>query len=426
MNQDLKRIIRSKFATDSLFNFISVLFLGVCGLLLNFIIARKYDARTLGIFNEVYAFYIVFSQFAALGVQVSSLKHIAEHSDDQGLCREIFTAAFLVVLFSATFFSLLLFLLRHWIAIFFGSPAVATGILWIIPGLWCFALNKLLLNVLNGFRQMKAFALFTSFRYLAMVATLFVAVLVKLSGERLTVIFSVAEILLLVLLVLFSRHQFAVFSLTRLKPWVKKHLVFGLKSMIGGVTADMNTRIDVIILGYYSSERVVGIYSIASTIIEGIAKIPYILRQNIDPLLAKLMREGKVQDIRAMVRQWRPYVFWGMFCIGAGLIVFYGPVIDLVTRNRDFQESWPILAILIVGITVQSSYIPFSGILVQSGYPLLQTIHLILFTLTNIVLNLIFVPYWGMFGSAIATSCAFVLYIVYLKVFTYRALRIRI
>ena len=39
--------------------------------------------------------------------------------------------------------------------------------LWAAPGLFCFAINKVLFGVVNGLRRMRAFAIYTSLRYIA-------------------------------------------------------------------------------------------------------------------------------------------------------------------------------------------------------------------------------------------------------------------
>jgi O-antigen/teichoic acid export membrane protein len=426
MDKDIKNIIKSKFAVDSFFNLMSVILLGICGLLLNFTIARKYGAQTLGVFNEVYAFYIIFSQFAALGVQVSSLKHIAQFSESSEQCKNIFSGAFIIVVVSSSLVSAVLYYSRFLIAGVFGSPEIATGILWVIPGLWCFSINKLFMNVLNGLRRMKEYAVFSSIRYLSMLLVLFVSVEVALEGEKLSVIFTVSECFLFILLVLYCRKLFFFASFSQIQDWIKRHLSFGSRSMIGGITADMNTRIDVIILGYFTSERIVGIYSFAATIIEGLGQIPYIFKQNIDPIIAKLAYEKRFQEIKRIVKKGSVWAFYGMLMLGIVLVSGYQYAIGFITDNPDFRQSWPVFCILMAGVIVQSSYMPFSGILVQSGFPFLQTIHLVSFTLTNITLNMLFVPLWGMVGSAIALSLSLALFVVYLKVLTFRALKIAI
>ena len=58
----------TKFRRDVLYNVAGLGVAGVCGILLNFLIGTLYDAAALGIFNQVFATYIIFAQFAVLGV----------------------------------------------------------------------------------------------------------------------------------------------------------------------------------------------------------------------------------------------------------------------------------------------------------------------------------------------------------------------
>jgi hypothetical protein len=58
-----------RFRRDVAWNVASIAVLGVSGIALNAIIARTYDAAALGVFNQVMAAYILFSQLAVGGVR---------------------------------------------------------------------------------------------------------------------------------------------------------------------------------------------------------------------------------------------------------------------------------------------------------------------------------------------------------------------
>ena len=61
---------KDKFSKDVLWNASSLIFLSISGLALNFLIALNYGAEFLGIFNIVFALYIVLSQFAVFGLHL--------------------------------------------------------------------------------------------------------------------------------------------------------------------------------------------------------------------------------------------------------------------------------------------------------------------------------------------------------------------
>jgi O-antigen/teichoic acid export membrane protein len=86
---------REKFRSDVAWNFASLAFLGVSGLGLNVLIGRTFGPADLGIFNQVWAVYIFFSQLAVGGIDLSVLKEVAAHRDDRERVFEISLGALL-------------------------------------------------------------------------------------------------------------------------------------------------------------------------------------------------------------------------------------------------------------------------------------------------------------------------------------------
>ncbi len=423
---NLSDVISSKFAADSLYTLGSIFLLGLCGLLLNLIIALKYGALVLGVFNLVYAAYIISSQFATLGVQVSALKHVAQFSEDKPLTATVILAALLLVVTMAAAASLMLFWLRHVIAGILKNPDVATGILYVIPGLWCFSVNKLFLNILNGLRMMKAYTFFIAVRYFGVTGALLGAVYLRLPGEKLSIILSVSELFLIVVLSIYCTRFFRHVQFHLFKAWVWKHLIFGTKSFMAGVTAELNTRVDVLILGYFLTGWHVGIYSFAAVIVEGMMMIPYVLKQNMDPILAKVLIQKKTADVESMIRKGRRWATLGMLGLSGLAVMLFPLLVRFIVRKTDFMYGWPVFCILLAGTVVQSGVVPFSGILVQGGAPGLQTLLLVTVTLSNIILNIIFVYFFGIIGAAIATALSLLLFVVYFRILAFRALGIHV
>ena len=81
---------------DFVWNYLAVFVAGVSGILLFLLVGALYGPDALGVFNKVFAVYIVLSQVAAFGVHLSILKHLAEATPDArtsvlrgGLCALI-------------------------------------------------------------------------------------------------------------------------------------------------------------------------------------------------------------------------------------------------------------------------------------------------------------------------------------------------
>ena len=143
---------------------------------MNFAIARWWGAAALGVFNLVTIAFFVFAVLGACGCSSRCCARSPSTPDDRDAasprsssarsCRTSCSPPSRRSFFVA---------LRGPFAALLGSDAVAEGMLWAAPGLFCFAVNKVLFGVVNGLRRMRAFAVYTSLRYLLIAAGLVVA-----------------------------------------------------------------------------------------------------------------------------------------------------------------------------------------------------------------------------------------------------------
>ena len=72
-----------KFLTDTAWNYAAFAVMAVTGVILNFFIAARLGIEVLGVFNQIYAIYIIVAQFAVFGVHDSAQKHNAEFMDPE-------------------------------------------------------------------------------------------------------------------------------------------------------------------------------------------------------------------------------------------------------------------------------------------------------------------------------------------------------
>src|SRR5262245_52235773 len=88
----VKHLLTCKFSTDVLWNLGSLALLGASGVLINTIIAHCQSPASLGVFNQIFAFYIVLSQLAVGGMQFSIVKYVS-HTDDRPLMTTVISSA---------------------------------------------------------------------------------------------------------------------------------------------------------------------------------------------------------------------------------------------------------------------------------------------------------------------------------------------
>jgi O-antigen/teichoic acid export membrane protein len=317
-------------------------------------------------------------------------------------------------------FALLFWWARGPISAILESPAVGAGMAWAAPGLFCFALNKTLLGVLNGLRRMRAYAVAQGLRPVLMIAAFAVVAACGMPPERLPVVLSVSEAVVLIVLAVLVAPRLRWPQGPERGRWVRRHLDFGVRSAGSGVLLELNTRVDVVLLGYFGSDAVVGLYSFAAMLVEGIGQLPIVLRTNVNPLLVQYLATNDRAALADLVRKGRRLTYVVMLTVGAVAVLAYPLGVGLVTRGGDFSASWPLFAILMAGLTVSSGYVPFGQMLLQAGRPGTHTLMTLAILAVNALGNLLLIPLWQATGAAVATAAAYVFSVGLLRVLSRR------
>lgn len=421
--------IKHRFNRDIVWNTGSIAILSACGIIINIIIMACRGPQALGIFNQVFAFYIVISQIAVGGLQFSVLKHCSYEQDNLIECAAIASSALMLVAFAGIVICAILFGLRDVIGRILDSPSVALGLSFAIPGLAFYALNKVLLMVLNGLRNMRAFAVFQALRYLLILAGVVSIMLLGYPGSHLPLSLTIAEMTLFMVLMLYINIKlFRIrFSLApEIRNWFRRHISFGGRGFLSGVLIEMNTRVDVLMLGYFMSDTIVGIYSFASTFAEGFAQLSTVIRQNVDPIIGRYFAEDNREKIKEIARKVRRTFYPIMAIIGCALVAAFPVLIWLVASNGENWQSWGVFAILVCGVVLASGYRPFIGMLMQGGRPGTYTMMIAGSVIGNVILNACLIPVLGIYGAAVATASIYVIEVVALVVIVRGLFQIRL
>jgi len=415
-----------KFNVDLIWNIVSFFLIGVIGISLNILILKYYDSSILGVFNEVYAIYILLSQVSTGGIHLSLQKYIPQYSNEKRKTDIILLSAILITFIISSSVTLISYLLRNIPGEILHSEDVTLGFALVIPGLIFFSLNKVMLSYLAGYRMMKSYAVFVTVRSFLMLIILILLIIYNAKGFTTPLILSGAEIILFIVLIIYTTRFWNFIYSRQIFYWFKNHLRFGSKAVIGNILFDCNSRIDVLILGFYTSENSVGIYSFASMLSDGFTQFPIVLRTNINPILTKCyFSKGKFVLERIIKRSKK---IFDKMVIPAGVvsIICFPILIRIFELQEKLSGGWIVFSILMFGIILSAGYLPFQLIFNQLGFPGIQSLFLFLYFLTNVVLNIILVPIWGMYGSAIATALAFIAQIFYIKILLMKKINVKI
>ncbi len=413
----LKELVGGKFQQDVLWNYASLAVLGVSGIALNVLIGRRYGDATLGVFNQALAAYIFFSQIAVGGINLSVLRAVAEHQGDRKTITSIVIGSLVPTIVLAAVTTLVFYVARAPIAALLESDGVATGIAAATPGLFFFALNKVLLGVVNGVQRMRAYAVYTALRYALILGGLVVAMVVELDGDKLAFVFTFAESLLFLVLAIEVGRQLAFPFDKSWTAWTRVHLSYGVRSVLSGVMLELNARVDVLMIGYFLSDAAVGVYTIAAMVAEGVWQLLVVLQSVYNPILARQIAQRAHAELHAMVAKGRFLTYLGMTVVGVLSVFAYPIVVGVLLGKPEFMESQGPFSFLMLGIVLASGYIPFGQTLLMGGHPGWHTALMAVTVTSNVIGNAMLIPIYGLNGAAAATAIATVLSVFVLRAF---------
>jgi stage V sporulation protein B len=410
---------------DVVWNLVPVALLGVVGLGLSLAIASWWGAAAYGVFNLVTTAYFAFAVVGACGLQYSVLRAVAEAPGDRARVAAVVVGALVPNLVLAAASTTVFLAARPLVVRWLDSPAVGEGMLWAAPGLFCFAVNKVLMGVVNGLRRMRAFAIYTSLRYLLIAAGLGLARVAQLAPEHLAVIWTLTEATLLVVL---GCELVATVPLARARgwtTWARRHLGYGARGVLSTLAYEINTKLDVWMLGVLVTDKAaVGIYALAAALNEGVMQLAVVVQNNLDPLLARTLAGGDRGELRAMVARSRRWFVPALVGVCAAAAAGFPLVIPWLIGDRAFAAGAIPFVILMAGIAIASPYLPFAHLLLMARRPGWHTVILVVAISVNIVGNVALIPALGLAGAAIATSATVVCTALLLRALARRQLQI--
>jgi len=404
----------NKFNVDLLWNVGAFGGIVVLGILLNIFIIKFYDASVLGVFNQVYAVYILFSQLAVGGVHLSVQYFTPRFASSSRFVSQILISALIIAALFSTATILIGYLSSDMIGSILKSPKVSEGLYYTLWGLIFFSFNKVLLALKNGLRQMKIFAVGQLLRFVFIFISFLTLTVREMDPVLLPSILAVSEALLFIVLTIASLPELINYRYKGAKKVFALQFKYGNSAFTGNILLDVNTKVDVFTLGLFLSDAKVGLYSLAATIAEGFMQLPVLYRNNLNPIITRLHLNKNI-DLKAKVLKKNIKTAYKYLAALGILSILVFPVIPFLFEIEEPWSVFGVYAILVGGLIITAGYQPLLMIFNQLGEPKLQTWYFFLIFISNVIFNFSLVPFLGIFGAAIGTSLSFFVQVFVLK-----------
>lgn len=179
----------------------------------------------------------------------------------------------------------------------------------------------------------------------------------------------------------------------------------GPLSLITGMQV-INSRADIVMLGIFSSSAEVGVYRVAAQggilVVFGLKAINTVVA----PHFSSLWASQDMERLQKIVTGAARVGFGTAVPVALVLIVFGGEILELVF-GVEFASGRLALAIICGGQLINAAVGSVVLLLNMTGHETVVVRGLMVAAVSNILLNLVLIPVWGMEGAAVATVATF-------------------
>ncbi|EHR72925.1 membrane protein involved in the export of O-antigen and teichoic acid [Burkholderiales bacterium JOSHI_001] len=342
--------------------------LAVSGVLTNVLLSRGFGTAVLGAFNELLSLYIVGAQLAAMGCHLAATRLLPLVDEQPQRQRGIMLAALLVAALASALVALAVLTGRPLLAAVFGQDLVAHGLVPLCLALSLCGVNKVMLGTLNATERHIPFALVQALR--PVIVLIGVVVLWRMNAQASSVpwLVAVAEVGVAVVSVGLVLPQVALWpSGSSWRAELPAVWHFAIKVLPGGLVAEANSRVDVLVLGAMASDRVVGVYSFASMYAEGLAQLPSVIRNALNARMARM--SGNSGDLwRTLPRLVRMAYLFLVPCFLAGGLAYVG-IAHWSLSGADRDTALWVFGIIVCCLVLAAGALPLDLLLAQLGFP---------------------------------------------------------
>jgi O-antigen/teichoic acid export membrane protein len=404
--ETIMSIFQKKFSKDIFFNGISFFFVSISVILINTIIGKYYGVAQLGIYHTCLSLYIVVSVFTTLGIPNSLLKNTAEMANSRNDLSSNVSSGILIIFIFSLFFSFFLFLLLDF-EVFKIPTDTSYPLKILLFSLPLFSVNKGCRGFFNGMRYMKIFAIVDLGRWFVIFSFIICCVLFNINFISIFYSFIVAEILIFIALILCAKKHIDLTLSTR-KKYYSQHIVFGMKTILGGSLLIINNKIDILLISFLTTRpESVGIYAFAADIAKGLLYFSNIVQINFSPIISKLCSDGNISQLKDYMKK-----------VSSVMLIITGPILVLIAvaypiyiswvfDKKEYYDSISVFYVLLFGVGVGVLFFWYGTILSMAGYPQDSIKRNSLLIIFNVLLSATLIPFWGIMGAAISSSLSY-------------------
>jgi len=373
------------------------------------LLARKLGRVDVGVYAQAYAFLTLLGTLSLAGLTTALTRFVAVHlaERDQGAVRGTIRLSLSIATMIAGLLSAGLLLAVPFLVQAFHEPRLALPLRLVALTLPATAFTDAALAATRGYRTMKPFALiglvFEPLTRLGLV-TLLLQLGAGLTGVMAALLCSNLSAAVLAALAL-RRVMGPPAAPATYRP--RELLSFSAMSGMAGLASNGLIWADTLLLGLLGNSGQVGVYNVATRLVQLAAFVMLPINAAFSPRIADLYHRGELDRLRhsyGLAASWIVRLSLPAFIL---LVVFPRDLLALF--GGGFAAGAAVTVILAVGKFIDAATGPCGLVLTMTGRPKLALLINLAGLVLNVLLNLVLIPRFGIVGAAVAWAISLAL-----------------
>lgn len=383
------------------------------------IIGRYYGPEIYGLFSLSLIILTLLVAISSLGLSEGLVRYISLYLGEKQKNKIIYSVkiSILISFISSVITGIFLFFLSDFISINFFHDFRLSIFLkissFIIP---LYTLSNVFLSIIRAFEKISWYSFIINIlQNIIKLIVLIFFIFLGFKADTLMISFLLGIFVMLIVAYLVCRHYISlVFERYILNGKEKKGILqaifnYSIPLMFSSVTFIIYSGIDSFVLAFFRGTYDVGIYNAAIPLVALMGLIPDLFIQLFYPLVTKEFAKKNFELIKELSKQISKWIF--MLVLPIFLIIFIFPeIIISLLFGEQYISAANSLRILSIGGFIFTFQGLLTVLLSMAGKSKILLINFLITLLLNLILNILFIPKYGLIGAAISTSFVWMIF----------------
>ncbi|MBE6508845.1 MAG: flippase [Methanobrevibacter sp.] len=377
---------------------IANILISLSGLIFIPIITKNFSTSNYGVWAQANTLVALVPNIVNLGLPYTMVRFLAAEKDKE-IIKQSFYSMMLVVLCSTVIMVLVFLIFSHQIAdaLFDGSMQIMLTVT-VISFLAC--INLMFLSYFRTFQQIKFYSTFLVLQTYIGVGASIILTLMHYPIEIVILGLLVGYLAVFVVMALLIVKQLGF--TTKFKS-LKEELKFALPTVPNNVSSWVVDSSDKFVIGIFLGSAAVGCYSpgyaLGSILLMLLTPFAVLL----PAVLPEYYESGNLDKVNTFLRYSMKYYLLIAIPAAVGLSLLSKPLLYILTTGIIANQGYMITPLVALGAIFMGIYGIVNNIIILEKKTVILGYIWISVAILNIILNVIAVPYIGIYGAGIAT-----------------------